>query len=44
MSEILKSIISEAERQTRRKLKAIQTDNVKEYLVINNFLEGAIYE
>src|SRR5437588_539681 len=39
-------MISEAKRQTGRKLKAIRTDNVEEYLAINAFLEqqGAIHE
>ena len=37
-------MISEAKRQTERKLKVIRTDNAREYLVIDDFLEGAIYE
>ena len=37
-------MISEAERQTERKLKAIRTDNAKEYLAIDDFLEGTIHE
>ena len=39
-------MISEAERQTGRKLKAIRTDNAREYLAINTFLEqqGAIHK
>ena len=45
-SKALKAMISEAERQTGRKLKAIRTDNAGEYLAIDDFLkqQGAIHE
>ena len=32
-------IIREAERQTRRKLKVVRTDNAKEYIAINAYLK-----
>ena len=43
-SQALKSMISEVERQTERKLKVIQIDNAEEYLAINDFLKDAIHE
>jgi hypothetical protein len=45
-SQALESMIREAERQTRRKLKVIRTDNEEEYVAIDVFLnhEEVVHE
>src|SRR5215213_6979714 len=45
-SKALESMIREAERQTERKLKVLRTDNAREYIAIDVFLdhEEAVHE
>jgi hypothetical protein len=40
MSQALESMIREAERQTKRKLKVIRTNNEEEYVAIDVFLNN----